>query len=776
MNVHLFTNNTSYLLSVLPTGQLSCTYYGRRIKEREDYSSLLEKYAAPYGIMVNYARDNDAFGLDDACLECGSYGRGDFREASVEVVLPDGSNTADFIFQSYNALEEKPEIPGLPSAYDQNGRAKTHVFELADEVLGLSLRLYYTVFYDCDVICRRTELVNRSGAKVAVKRAMSMQLDLKQTDLTLITFTGAWALERQLQEKPLSTGIFVNDSKTGLSSARANPFVMLRQNEATEHTGEVYAFNLIYSGNHAEIIEVTHGGKTRVLTGVNPATFQWTLENGESFFTPEAVMTFSHEGLNGVSQHMHAFVNEHIVRGAWKNRERPILINTWEGCYFDFDEHKLLSMAKTAAKLGIELFVLDDGWFGERNDDKRALGDWTVNKKKLPHGLDGLQKRLKAMGLEFGLWVEPEMVSENSALYRAHPDWAIKLPNREPALGRAQLVLDLTREEVRRNLTDAMTSVFSSADISYIKWDCNRNFSDMYTPTLPPERQGEFFHRYVLGLYEVLSTLTARFPNILFEACSAGGNRFDLGMLCFMPQVWASDNTDPVSRLTIQEGTSYGYPQSVIGAHVSQSPHSPTLRATPIETRFNVAAFGAFGYELDVSELTPFDKNCITRQIAFFKEHRKLFQFGKFYRMVSAFKSDRPVWAAVSADGREALAGFYQKTAEAAHAHDVLRLSGLDPDALFEVKNRAQYISVKTFGSLINHISPVKLSGEGLPLMLIARRYLFPVNEETYRIGGDALCYKGLPLMQQFSSTGYNENIRVLGDFGSRLYHVKAVD
>ncbi|MEN6470542.1 MAG: alpha-galactosidase [Clostridiaceae bacterium] len=776
MTTHLFTKNTSYLLNVSEPGLLSCLYYGRRIREREDYASLREKYATPYGNMVAYARDNDAFGLDDVLLECSSYGRGDFREAAVEVVTENGANTADFTFVSHSVLAEKPPIACLPSSYDPADSAQTHVFELSDDALGLSLKLFYTAFYDCDVICRRMELTNRSGARVMIKRLMSMQLDLGRTDLTLLTFTGAWANERQLQEKPLSTGIYVNDSKLGVSGARANPFVMLKQNAATEHAGDVYAFNLVYSGNHAEIVEATHTGKTRVLTGVNPATFSWALENGESFSTPEAVITFSHEGLNGASQHMHNFVNEHIVRGAWKNRGRPIVINTWEGCYFDFNEQKLLSMAKQAAKLGMELFVLDDGWFGERRDDKRALGDWTVNRKKLPHGLDGLQKKLEGLGLSFGLWVEPEMVNEDSDLYRAHPDWAVRLPNREPALGRTQLVLDLTNEEVRRYLIDSMSKVFSSAEIAYVKWDCNRNFSDMYTPTLPPGRQCEFFHRYMLGLYEVLETLTARFPNILFEACASGGNRFDLGTLCYMPQIWTSDNTDPVCRLTIQEGTSYGYPPSVIGAHVSQSPHSPTLRATSIETRFNVAAFGAFGYELDPTELTPFDKNCVKKQIEFYKKHRRLFQFGTFYRMESAFKHNRPVWAVVSDDGREALAGFYQFSAEPAHAHDILRVNGLDPDALFEVKTRPQYISVKTFGSLINHISPVKLSGEGLPLMLIARRYMFSVNEEIYRVGGDALSYCGVPLMQQFSSTGYNEGIRVLGDGGSRLYHIKAVD
>jgi alpha-galactosidase len=454
-------------------------------------------------------------------------------------------------------------------------------------------------------------------------------------------------------------------------------------------------------------------------------------------------MTFSFEGLNGLSRNMHDFVNNHIVRGKWKNKPRPVLVNNWEGTWFDFDENKILNIAKAAAELDIELFVLDDGWFGERNSDDRSLGDWVVNKKKLPHSISGLASRIKELGMDFGIWVEPEMVNENSELYRMHPDWAIRLPSREPSLGRNQLILDLTQKQVRDYIISAMTGIFSTEGISYVKWDMNRNFSDVYSPSLPPNRQGEFFHRYVLGLYEILETLTGRFPDMLFESCASGGNRFDLGMLCYMPQIWTSDNTDPISRLTIQNGTSYGYPLSCIGAHVSASPHQQTLRNTPIETRFNVAAFGCLGYEMDMTKLTVFDKKCIKAQVEFYKEHRMLFQYGTFCRVKSPYGSETCVWCVVSKDKTEAAAGFFQIHAVPSHTHDILRLAGLSDDLLYEIEGRKQYISVKTFGDLVNHVLPVKIRGDGVIHTLISSRYMFAQTPESFLAYGDAINYSG---------------------------------
>jgi len=472
---------------------------------------------------------------------------------------------------------------------------------------------------------------------------------------------------------------------------------------------------------------------------------------------------------------MHRFVQDRVVRGAWQYKERPVLVNNWEATDFDFDKKKLLALAKEAAGLGIELFVLDDGWFGKRDDDASSLGDWDVNEKKLPGGIEGLAKKINALGLKFGLWVEPEMISEDSDLYRAHPDWAVSTPGRAPAYGRNQFVLDLTMPAVRAYVVDAMTKAFSQADIEYVKWDMNRNISDAYSKALPPERQGEFHHRYILGLYEILDELVRRFPGILFESCASGGNRFDLGMLCYMPQTWTSDDTDAYARLSIQGGTSYGYPPSVMGAHVSASPNMQSLRASTIETRFNVAAFGLLGYELDLTMLSPFDKKAIKEQVAFYKEHRQLLQFGEFLRIPNRLDPDKVQWAVVSEDGREAIAGLFQGSARIGLGQDLLTVPGLDPDATFSVKGRPQYINVKAFGNLVNRVLPVKIRGDGVVHTVLSSHYMFRMADEDYVANGDLLSDYGIKLIQQFSGTGYNDRVRILSDYGSRLYVMKAV-
>ncbi len=774
MITHIDTKNTSLILSVGEDGRLVCLHYGAKLKTRQDYSALMEKKNVPYGDMVAADRDNPNLGLEDVCLEASAPGRGDFREPMVSFLRDDGAAMADFRFLSHETLPGKPPIPGLPSSYAGESPVETHVFELADASAGLHVKLYYTAFYDCDVIARRAEYRNGSGLPMTLSRAMSAQLDLPLRDWRMVSFTGAWANERQWAERALCTGVFINDSKQGASSSRANPFGMLLAPEASEESGACYGYNLVYSGNHAEVAEQTHFGKTRLLLGINPFGFSWRLEPGEVFFAPEAITAFSELGAGGVSRCMHRFVRNHIVRGEWKNKPRPVLVNNWEGTWMDFDERKLLSIAKIGAELGAELFVMDDGWFGARDNDARGLGDWFVNTKKLPHGLDGLQKRLAEMGLAFGIWVEPEMVNENSDLYRMHPDWAVRFPGVEPCLGRNQLILDLTRPEVRNYIVNSMTRIFQSAEISYVKWDNNRNFSDCFTPSLPPARQGEFLHRYMLGLYEILAILAERFPHILFESCASGGNRFDLGMLCYMPQTWTSDNTDPLCRVSIQGGTSYGYPLSTMGAHVSASPSQSTLRRTQVETRFNVSAFGLLGYEMDLTELTPFDKSCIKEQIAFYKAHRELFQFGVFYRTDLRDDFGRCLWQVVSEDQKEASALFFEPTAEPSHPQDILLLKGLDPELEYQVEGRKQYISVGSFGSLVKHALPVKLKGDGVPMALLSGRYLFPMTEERYCAGGDMLMKSGLRLRQQFGGTGYNDQIRVLGDTGSRLYYIRA--
>lgn len=772
--IHIDTDSTSYIMSVLPTGQIEQLHYGQRLKPMADYSPLRQKNDVPYGTMVNPSQDHKNIGLDDQCLEHSGLGRGDYREPFVELVFSDGSRTTDFRYLSHRAYAGRPALAGLPHARGPEGAVSTTELLLRDSNKGVELSLYYCAYAAYDIITRHAVLRNISDTNVRITRLMSSQLDLFCGDWSLVTFDGCWAYERERHDKPLSPGVYINDSKTGHSSNRHNPFVMLAAPDSGEFHGDCYASNLFYSGNHAEIVERTYQGKTRLLTGINPSGFEWLLEPGQAFTSPEALLCYSATGFNDLSRSMHRFIEDLVVPEPWVHRERPVLANNWEATFFDFDKRKILSLAKEAAALGLELFVLDDGWFGRRDDDTSSLGDWTVNEKKLPGGLADLSRKINALGLKFGIWVEPEMVNEDSELYRAHPDWAVATPGRPPAYGRNQFVLDLTRAEVRDYLLKAMSAVFSSGNVEYVKWDMNRNISDGYSPSLPPERQGEFHHRYVAGLYELLAELTRRFPDILFESCASGGNRLDLGMLSYMPQVWTSDDTDAYARLSIQGGTSYAYPPSVMGAHVSASPNMQTLRASPLETRFNVAAFGLLGYELDLAMLTPFDKRAIREQVAFYKAHRRLLQFGRFYRVPAREDPDKTLWAVVSDDGRTAIAGLFQGSARVGRGQDLLTVPGLDPDALFSVKGRKQYINIKAFGSLVNHVLPFKIRGDGVIHTVLSSHYMFAMAEESYEAFGDLLRSRGVTLIQQFSGTGYNERVRILSDYGSRLYLIEA--
>lgn len=770
--IHLDTDNTSYIFAPLSTGQLEHLYYGPRLRPMEDYEPLCQKNDVPYGTMVSVDEANRNVGLDDQCLEFSGLGKGDFREPAVELVFDDGSRTTDFRYVSHRSFQGRPDIDGLPSALAAD--ASTTEVTLVDADRRATLLLYYCVYPRHDVITRFAVLRNDGDSPIRIERLMSAQLDLFGGSWRFITFDGCWAYERERHDKPVAPGVYINDSKTGNSSSRHNPFVMLAADGCGELSGECYASNLVYSGNHAEIVEATHQRKIRLLGGINPSGFEWLLEPGQAFWTPEAVLTFSAKGFNRLSHNMHRFVAECIVRGSWQRRERPILINNWEATEFDFDAGKLMELAREAASLGIELFVLDDGWFGHRNDDTSSLGDWKVNKKKLPGGIAGLSKKIRSLGLDFGLWVEPEMISEESDLYRAHPDWAVSTPGRQPARGRNQLMLDLTMPEVRSWLVETMTSVFSDGDISYVKWDMNRNSSDGFSKVLPPSRQGEFHHRYILGLYEVLGELVRRFPGILFESCASGGNRFDLGMLCYMPQIWTSDDTDAFARLTIQGGSSYGYPQSVMGAHVSASPNMQTLRSSTIETRFNVAAFGLLGYELDLSMLSAFDKKAIAEQIAFYKAHRPLLQFGRFWRVPNRLDPDKTLWAVVSDDGRNAISGLFQGAASVGRGQDVLTVPGLDQSRGFRVVGRTQYLNVKAFGNLVNRVLPIKIRGDGIVHTVLSSHYMFKMADESYMANGDLLSAYGIKLIQQFSGTGYNDRVRIFSDYGSRLYTIDA--
>ena len=771
---NLSTNHTTYLFAITETGHLEHLYYGPHLSNQAiSVDALAEKRSLNIGTGTAYDSDHPTLFMTNLCMEYSTMGKGDYRECSVDIEYQRGMQTLDFLVKSYRILPGKPRtFAGLPESYGTKEVCTTLEITLKEALLPIRLLLTYTVFEDSNVITRRATIHNDGTSSVRIKNLASAQLDLDSDDWKLLTFDGTWARERYMQERTLGPGIIISDSKSGASSAEHNPCIFL-----TKEDGECIGMNLIYSGNHRELVETSPFGKIRLLTGINPATFSWDLSPQDRFQTPEAVLTYSNKGLNGASANFHHFVNNHIIRGPWKFRERPVLINNWEATYFNFTEDKLLNLAKESAELGMELFVLDDGWFGLRNDDTTSLGDWTVNPKKLSSGLGGLALEVHRLGMMFGLWVEPEMVSIESQLYRKHPEWMIAIPGRRPSVGRNQYLLDLTREDVRSYLFKTLSETWHLADVNYIKWDMNRVFSDLYSANAELRNHGEFLHRYVLGLYDLLGKLTQAFPNVLFESCASGGNRFDLGMLCYMPQTWTSDNTDEHCRLYIQEGTSCGYPLSTMGCHVSASPNHQTLRKTDIESRFNVAAFGVLGYELDITKLNRQQKEAIRAQIAFYKAHRSLLQYGNFSRIKLANSdSNHVVWAVAKEDKSELLVLFAQKLNPANPGSDKLRVQGVDHDAIYEVFPRQQKIDIKMFGDLVNRISPVPITEGGLAQDTISKNISLDSEVEHYRVTGEQVAYAGIKLNQQFGGTGYDAMTRVLGDFGSRIYIFKKIN
>jgi alpha-galactosidase len=737
------TESSSYVFG-LNHGMLESMYYGKKIKDGSDYYALREKSSGGYPNTVLIENDDKTFVMDNLCLEYSFPGKGDFRNTAVEIRMPDSSFVCDFRYSSHKIYDGGYKIPGLPFAIKGDQTLEVNLIDLS----GLELILYYTVFSKTDVIARSVCIKNGADKDIYIRKIMSMQLDLSDR-FKLLTFNGLWARERHKDEKNLSYGEVVCSSVTGASSNRQSPFMVLADRECTQSSGCCIGYNLIYSSNHYESVQVSGYDKTRFMGGINPAFFEWRVGPNDTFFTPQAVISFSSCGLNGLSQNMHGFVRENIIRGEWAKKERPVLINNWEATYFNFDEKKLLEIAKVSKDLGIELLVLDDGWFGLRNDDTTSLGDWYENRKKLPGGLSSLAEKINEMGMMFGLWFEPEMVSPISDLYAIHPEWAVKVPSRKPSLGRNQLVLDLTRKDVRDYIVNAVSNILNSANIQYVKWDMNRHITDAFSQELGA-RQGEFYHRYILGLYDILERVCGAFPHVLFESCASGGDRFDLGMLCYMPQIWCSDNTDYYERVLIQEGTSYGFPLCTMGAHVSAVPNHQTMRTTPLESRFNVACFGLLGYELDPTKLSDNEKLAVKEQIKFYKKYRKLFQFGDFFRIKDGFESEHAVWEVVSADKKQSISGFFQKLFVPNPPSDKLFFKGLDEELFYKISCREQYLE----------FVPGRLSDdEG-----------FLSNKEEYGGYGDLLMNGGIKLNQQYPSIRYNQGSRLMGDFGSRLY------
>lgn len=771
----LDTAKTSYIFRVDKLGFLRHGYYGPKLNRPSAYSFVFEKVAYPVGSSVLVDEANDpTMSLDMTLLEYSTLGKGDYREPSIHLEHPQGY-VLDFRYVSHELIEGGIELTGLPSPH---GADQTLIITLEDKVAGVRYLLLYSVFENANVILRTTKIINTSSHPLTVHKAMSFQLDMLNQAYDLKTTYGGWISENRQIRQRLNPGIYINDSKTGHSSNRHNPYTLLLGKETTLTHGDAYGFNLIYSGNHYTMVELTTYDKLHIQVGINPLMFAYTLNVDETFVSPWAVLTFSSSGENGVSQNFHTFVNHHVIQGPWANQARPILLNNWEATYFSFDETKLMRLLAKAKAVGIELFVLDDGWFGRRKDDLRGLGDYDVNMKKLPHGLDGLAKRINKAGLKFGLWFEPEMVNEDSLLFETHPDWAITCPERTPSKGRHQLMLDLSRAEVQDYLISSISTVLKSANIEYVKWDFNRHMSDFYSPLYP---QGEFIHRYTLGLYRVLDMLTKAFPQILWEGCSSGGNRTDLGMLSYFQQNWTSDNTDGFERITIQSGAATAYPLSTMGAHVSASPSHQMLRRTSIETRFNVACFGVLGYELDLNKLSALEERQVKAQIQFYKTHRRLLQFGTFYRFKDMTTDGYALWMVLSKDRKEGLIGYYQGLAKPNPSVDTLHVQGLIDDALYVLEAREQQTNIKLFGGLLNMAMPIKLNEDGFVIDLLSKhksieQLLKMKDVERYVMYGDALNHGAVKLNPQWLGTGVNDQVRILADFGSNLYYFHTID
>lgn len=712
---HLRSARISYVMGLMPGGTLAHLYFGPALRQVNEKALLRHM-----GVAADGSFTLQGCSLDHLAQEYPSFGLGDMREGALAVEASDGSNAVDLRFAEAEILNGKPALPGLPATFGED--CKTLRLTLRDACTGLEAQLLYTIFDDCDVIARSASIRNGSAEKMTVTRALSLCLDLPEADWDLITLNGAWAREREINRRHLMPGEQGAASRNGASSLQTSPFLALARPNTDENMGEALGAALIYSGNFLAQANVGQYGTARVLLGIHDRDFAWQLQPGESFQTPEAVLVYSREGLGGMSRVFHGLWQRHLLPPRWVNTPRPVLLNSWEAAYFDFDEDKLVDIARSAAEAGVELFVCDDGWFGHRDDDTTSLGDWYSDLRKLPGGIRRLGERVRQTGVQFGIWMEPEMVSPESDLYRAHPEWCIRIDGREPITARNQLTLDVGNPQVQDFIYDVVSTTLRESGATYLKWDMNRNFSNIGTAALPRDRQKELPHRYILGLYAVMDRLTRDFPDVLFEGCASGGGRFDPGMLYYVPQFWCSDNTDALSRCRIQYGTSLYLPTSAMGSHVSAVPNHQTGRVTPLESRFAVAVSGCFGYELDPRKLTEEERQALRGQVAFAHKTDKLRLTGAFYRLLSPFEGNDTAWMTVSPDQKEALFTLVRGHALPNDVPLLVKLRGLCPE----------------------------------------RRYLV---EQTGEIcGGDELMYSGLCCQLP------------RGDAASLLYTLKAVD
>lgn len=681
---HLYNKEISYIIHILPNGHVGNLYFGKKIDPYKTYNHLFEGIYRPLAAYV-YEGDNK-FSLQNTRQEYPTFGLSDFRKGAFLIKQENGSEISDFKYESHKIIEGKLKLKGLPQTYVENKEdATTLEITLLDEVIKSKLKLYFTIFEDRAVITRSASFLNLSDKTINIEKAMSFNLDLPDSNYNMIQLNGAWGRERHVHDKSIKEGTQGFYSLKGASSAEFNPFLALRRRNTDEFSGEVIGFSLVYSGNFMAEVDVDTYNQTRIMIGIHPDRFSWPLNLNEEFYTPEVVIVYSDKGLNYMSQVYHSLYRECLMRGKWKNSVRPILLNSWEALSFSIDEEKIKELATNASKLGVELFVLDDGWFGKRNNDNAGLGDWTVNKEKFPNGLNEIIEYINKLGMDFGIWIEPEMVNKDSELYRAHPDWIIHDPNRKPSHTRNQYTLDFSKDEVVDHIYNQIEKLLSDYNISYVKWDMNRYITECYSKDKEANLQGTVYHKYILNVYKLYDKLTTRFPNILFESCSSGGARFDPGMLYYAPQTWTSDNTDAMERIKIQYGSSLVYPLISMGSHVSESPNQQVFRETALETRANVAYFGNLGYELDVNKLSDVEKEEIKKQIQFYKENREVFQFGEFYRIKNPYNNNISSWMVKSSDEKTIILGCYKLLNHANEGQERVKLFELDKDGDYKL-------------------------------------------------------------------------------------------
>lgn len=686
--IKLDTKNTSYVIAIVDKeGFVGHAYYGKKLAEA-DLAYLTRIYEGVRTPETN-ARDRLSF-YDAFPMEYPTHGIGDFRESALRMEDAEGHWATKLTYRSHEIFKGKKKLAGLPATWcEKDEDCETLELTLEDKEAKLAVVLSYSVFNDVDAVVRHARIINESDKTVYITKAMSASFDLDNNEYDKIILYGSWARERHIDRTPVNYGIQMSRSNRGEGGHQEHAFTALLEKNADQNKGEVYGMDLIYSGNFRTLQERNQFDNIRMMTGINPEDFKWELTSGTDFQTPEAVLVYSDEGLGGMSRNFHDLYRNHLIRGSYRDKKRPILINNWEATYFNFDTEKLLSIARQAAPLGIEMLVMDDGWFGNRFDDNRALGDWEVNEEKLQGGLKYLVDEVNKLGLKFGIWFEPEMISPESELYKAHPDWAFSVPGREPGLARNQLVLDIAREDVADYIFEKVAKVLRSANIEYVKWDMNRPLSDIASSALPKERQGEIFHRYVLGVYRMQERLITEFPNLLLENCSGGGARFDAGMLYYSPQIWCSDDTDAIERLEIQEGTALIYPLSAMGAHVSDCPNHTVGRTTPFSTRGIVALAGTFGYELDITKISEEERNQIPQQTAMYHKYNDLVRTGDYYRMASYRENHYyDAYMVVSKDKKEALVTFVMVKRRPNPRSRNLKLLGLDPEKTYRIEGQ----------------------------------------------------------------------------------------